>query len=300
MHYVTSFVGTPPTYWYECIYQIRLFSNDSIWCITNQSTHAVIQRLKKSFQNIFIVDYNQVRNNIFDQVANENRSKFQYVQGLHGREHLFLRSLERFFLCSNLMKKSQLSDVLFLEIDNLIYENAETFLSKLKSKPLGYMFDNVGRSSSGIMYIRDENSLDVFLKEMCQYIQESKHNVTEMVFLYKYAKEHADDVQYLPVHPPGPSIPTEASNECQTYQMLFDAASLGVYLYGNDTFHTNGRIKVHQKNPWSLIDYTKYTFSHQKDEFKRNIPYIHIDGKPFKIFNLHIHSKQLRNALSKP
>ncbi len=98
MHYVTSFVGTPPTYWYECIYQIRLFSNDSIWCITNQSTHAVIQRLKKSFQNIFIVDYNQVRDNIFDQVANENRSKFQYVQGLHGREHLFLRSLERFFL----------------------------------------------------------------------------------------------------------------------------------------------------------------------------------------------------------
>jgi len=299
MFFVTSFVGQPPSYWVDCLLQIRLFTNDKVYCITDHPHDQVINRLQ-AFQNVEIVPYISVIDPEFQKISNENKQKFSVVHGLHGREQLFLRSIERFFLCANLMKHKELKDVFFLELDNMIYEDPNHFIDAFRSKHLAYMFDNVGRSSSGIMYVREPRSLDVFCKELLDFVAVSKEFLTEMTFLYQYEKRHPDDVQYLPVHPDKSGVPVEASSNSSTYNgVLFDAASLGVYLYGNDTFHTKGKVITKVRNKWSFLDFTRYKFSFEFDAQRRRIPYITIENRKYKIFNLHIHSKQLRNALSK-
>lgn len=298
MNYVTSFIGVPPEYWITCIKQIRLFTDDPIWCITNHVTHEVIQTLSK-ISNVFCIDYETVKSEAFDDVVNRTRHKFCICHGLKGREELFIRSFERFFLCENLMRIHNLRNVFFLEIDNLIYDDASKFLSKFQEKPLAYMYDNDDRSSSGIMYIKEWNSLCRLNAYSMDYILSSNEFLNEMSVLYRYAGRYPEDVQYLPIHIPDETIPLESCINFEKFNVIFDAASLGVYLYGRDPYHTHGEIIKHLKNPYSKIDFTEYEYSIQIDEYNRKTHWIKFkNGQSYKIFNLHIHSKNLIDAFS--
>jgi hypothetical protein len=74
---------------------------------------------------------------------------------LIGRENLFIYSFERFFVLYNLMIQRNLSDVFFLELDNLVYDDPINWLNSFKLSDMSYMFDNIDRASSGIAYIKN-------------------------------------------------------------------------------------------------------------------------------------------------
>jgi hypothetical protein len=298
MNYITSFIGKPPDYWITCVNQIRLFSDDPIWCITNHIKHSVIKKIQK-IQNVHCIDYSTVINNKFLETIHSNKNKFWIVRGLRGREQLFIRALERFFLCENLMKQKNLKDVLFLELDNMIYMNPIKFLNSLQKKPLAYMYDNEDRSSAGIMYIRDPSSLEKFNQESILFIEKSDEFLDEMTVLARFALQYPDDVQYLPVHIPVSEYPVCTYENLEDYSCIFDAAPLGVYLFGRDPYHTKGVIVKGLHNPFSLIDFTKYKFEWKLDEKGRKCPWISFsETESYPIFNLHIHSKTLEEAHS--
>ena len=99
MFIALSFIGTLPSYIIESIYQIRLFFDGDIYLILNDISSKYLPQLEN--YNIKIIHYNFVYCDKFDTIMKNNREKFKYINGLDGREELFLRSIERIFLINN-------------------------------------------------------------------------------------------------------------------------------------------------------------------------------------------------------
>jgi len=298
MFIALSFVGTLPSYIHECIYQIRLYFDKDIYLIIDDIESPYLDLLIK--YNIKIINYNTVESNEFNTTLEIYRSKILIVESLKDRKELFVRSFERFFLLQNLMKMNNLENCLFLELDNLIYDNPEKWLDEFKKNDLCYMFDNYDRCSSGLMYIKTANSLTNLLSYILHYIATSNDFLNEMTALYRYRESSQDTVQILPtIYESRNNLPEMTYTNYKNYNTLFDALAIGCYLLGIDTHHTNGIIQTHTKAVWCLIDYTIENFEWQIDESGRKKPYIWNGEQWILINNLHVHSKALKNGLSK-
>jgi hypothetical protein len=160
------FIGILPSYIIETIYQARLFFDGDIYLIVNQLDSPYINDIKK--YNINIINYEDVISYEFREISQKNISKFHYISDLKGREDLFLRSFERFFVLQNLLKQQNLEDCLFLELDNLIYDDPNKWILQFKKNELCYMYNNINSYSSGIMYIKNYKSVEGFLLEILE------------------------------------------------------------------------------------------------------------------------------------
>lgn len=299
MFVALSFVGTLPSYIVESIYQIRCFFNGDIYLIINDINSQYLLNIQK--YNVTIIDYTTVCNLQFIEIVNKNMRKFCIVENLKGREQLFIRSFERFFLLRNLMVSRNLQDCLFLELDNLIYDDPHIWVEEFSKHELCYMYDNDDRCSSGLMYVKEANSLDNFLDYILHFISNSNEFMTEMTTLYRYFEMSQNHVQILPTFWNSTNVPTIACTNYNKYNnTIFDALAIGCYLLGLDPHHTQGVVTVGKKAEWCAIDYTKEVFEWKVDKKGRKIPYIYDGTKWLRINNLHVHSKQLQNGLSLP
>lgn len=294
-----SFIGVLPSYIIDTVHQARCFYDGDIYLILDDMTSPHLEKLNTL--NVHLIDYKDVFSTEFSDTLQKNTNKFCIVHGLIGREKLFIYSFERFFLLKNLMKKYELKDCLFLELDNLIYDDPRNWVVNFSTHQLCYMYDNVNRCSSGIMYVKNNDSLTLLLNDTLDFINTTTEFLTEMTVLYRYYEKNKDTVQLLPVHWSSLSVPKESNEYYDKYNnTIFDAAAIGVYLLGRDPYHTNGMIVRYLCNPYSAINYTHYKFEWKTDEKGLNKPYIWDGEKWLLINNLHVHSKDLKSGLSLP
>jgi hypothetical protein len=306
MNIVLSFIGKLPGYIVECIHQIRCYYKDDVYIIIDDLSSDYLKMIDK--YDVNIIDYESVKSKRMVDTYIRNSTKFDLVRGLTGREQLFLRSIERFFLLQNLMSQKDLQNVLFLEIDNLIYDNPYVWLPEFSKHELCYMYDDVDRCSTGLMYVKSYQSLKPLLEHIVEYIEDTNTTyISEMYATYqyfnnKYKKNQEDpSVQLLPTIWNIENINSFAHMNYGKYgDTVFDALAIGCYLLGCDTFHTRGQIILHQKAKWCDIDYTKYSLTWKSDYLGRKKPYIWNGEKWLLINNLHVHSKDLKSGLSVP
>ena len=282
-----SYNGILPDYTLYTIHQSRLFSKDAIYLITNDKDSPILDKIRK--YNIIIIDYESVKSVRFFDIIN-SIGGYPIVKELKycGRENLFLFSLERFFLLYNLMDMYNMTDILFLELDNTIYDNPDNWLDKFKTHELSYMCVNVNKASTGLMYVKSKGFLYKLLESIISTITVEK--CSEMKCTYIFAEQNKDMVEYLPCH-------YEDSNYLK-YGSVFDGASIGIYLFGYDPIHTGNKIVTNIHNIWGKRNYIKELFKWERDEKNRLIPFILDKNGWVRINNLHIHSKQLKKALS--
>jgi hypothetical protein len=166
------------------------------------------------------------------------------------------------------------------------------------------MFDNDNRCSSGIMYVKNCNSLVMLLNFTIKYIDDyqSTEWMNEMTLLWCYQSyvQHFNNVQIIPTHWNELQYPQSSENFDKYNDSIFDAAAIGIYLFGNDPNATNQPAEPGVKNKFSLIDYTCYEYDWIIDDKGRKIPHIFNGDKWIKINNLHIYTKDLKKALSVP
>jgi hypothetical protein len=292
-----SFVGVLPEYIVENIHQIRCYYDEEIYLITNDLESIYLKKIEK--YDVIIVDYNNVISNIFTQTLETNRNKFCIVNKLIGREELFIRCIERFFLLQNLLKRLNKNDCLFLELDNLIYDDPRNWVDSFSKYELCYMYDNEDRCASGLMYIKNAEALEGFLNYCLVYINSSNDFLCEMIPLSRYYEINKDTVGILPTYWVDDNVPPISYLNYNEYNdTIFDAAAIGIYLFGSDPFHTSGKIVKHFKAIWSKIDYTNQLFDWRIDLKGRKKPYIWNGEKWLLINVLHIHSKELKSGLS--
>lgn len=301
MNLVLSFVGILPKYVIDCIYQARLFYDGDIYLIINDLNSIYINDILK--YNIHIIDYMNVKSDIFDNFSIRYINKFAFVKNLKGREELFLRTFERFYLVYNLMKNNNIYDVLFIELDNLIYDDPNKWVKIFSENELCYMYDNIDRFSSGIMYIKSFKSLEVFLDVIKDYIANTKGFISEMGALSKLYDKLSDtkNIQILPTYW---ESYVEGYNKITyenfyKYNSIFDSAAIGIFLGGMDPCHNKGEIVKGTRWRYSKIDYTNNKFEWFIDDKGRKQPFIWNGDKWILINNLHMHSKVMDTFLSK-
>ena len=294
-----SFIGILPSYIVEVLHQIRCFYSGDVYLILNDFSSPFLTKITK--YNINIVNYNEVINLELLDVVEKNKHKFVIVKNLVGREELFIRSFERFFLLKNLLQNKNLTDCFFMELDNLIYDDPNKWIEQFSTNDLGYMFDNYNRFASGIMYVKNATSLINFENCILHFIKNSNEFMTEMTVLSNYYENNKDNVQILPTHWSEQNIPSIAYENYNKYNdTIFDSAPYGGFLFGIDPHHTNNVITKGLRSKWAFIDCTKLKFVWEVDEKGRNRPYVFNGEKKILINNLHIHAKNLHEALSLP
>jgi hypothetical protein len=291
------YIGNLPYYTKDCIHQIRTWSNIPIYFITDKVNQCKL--LLEDYDNINYVNYDD----ILDQnikVLETIKSVFMTCDFLGDRKHLFYYSFLRLYLLENFMRKYNFKDVFHLEIDNLIYEDPLTFESQFKSKGITYIYEDDKRASAGIFFARDVDSLNHLNMTVLNFINRVGWN-SEMVFLGNYANIFKDNVYCLPITNKS-SNNTAINQISEKYEEFdnwtFDGSVYGTYLTGIEKAHvvTYGK---YCKNPWVNLDITKFSYRWERDNSGRLFPSI---SSPYssKIFNLHVHSKELRRYLSKP
>jgi len=294
MFILLSFIGKLPNYIVECVHQIRLYCNNDIYLIINDFESEYLIPLSRF--NVIIVSYDNILDKDTKLLFDKYRNTFEYIPGLTGREELFMRSIERFYLAHNILNKYELKDCLFLEIDNLIYDDPNKWLDLLQRKPLTLMQALPKHLGSNLCYIKDKHSLDTFLKYANTYIESSLDFLCEMICFFHYKNTDNDDIQFLPILFGNHHI-KEIYQDYELYDSIFDSLGHGTYLLGVDLYHKN--------NPGVTYDYyiqgKNYEYKWEADENGLKKPYIFdtIKNKWTLINNLHIHSKNLQAGLSK-
>lgn len=186
---------------------------------------------------------------------------------------------KRLFLLYEYLKMNNLTNVIHLENDVLLYNNMNyNFKEKIY-----ITMDSNNRCIPGIIYIPNYN---LFTK----LIETYDFTENDMINLSKFYTIHKDIVKTFP-------IIDDSLNKCiynenyQEFDSIFDAAAIGQYLGGVDPRNipgdTSGFI-----NETCEIKYDKYKFKWIK-KGDNYFPYIQINDKLIQINNLHIHSKNL-------
>jgi len=310
---VYSFIGILPNYIIESIHQCRLYHKNKIYLITNDLNSPYIEKLINKYK-VIIIKYNElIKDNEYIKKLEPNFNKFHIDYRIKERYLLFYRSYERIFLIHLLMNQLNLYDVLFMEIDNTIYENPNEWLKGFRKNQIAVMNCFELHCSSGIMYIKNKLSLCNLLEYMLYFINNNiGHFNSEMTAIFKFIYNNdlndSSNCQLLPITFDtifNLSINSKIMNDCyknrDDYEGIFDPLTYGQYLAGQDLVHTNGQLVQYKDIENAYIKCSNYEYDWKEEEGLRK-PYIYNKekGKWILINNLHIHSKHLHLVLSKP
>jgi len=187
---------------------------------------------------------------------------------------------ERFFVLHNYMKQYELTDVIHMEYDNLLYYDASRFLDKFRTKDMWLVLESPNRCIPGFMYIKSSHILFDMLPDI---VKGAAMNKNDMETLAIYANKN-NNVGCLPVL--GRDIPLRYSDT--SFGVLFDGAAVGQYIGGVDP-------KVNPVNTIGYINENTFNCGEQKVEWKNilgmgMVPYMN----DLPLINLHIHSKDLQ------
>ncbi len=291
------FFGKVPSYTRYCVQQIREWSSLPIYFITNDIEYT--KDLLFDYE-ITYVHTDELQSESINQLEHRKYS-FPTSNGLPGREHLFYYSFLRLFLLENFMKKYNINNVFHLEVDNLIYNDPLSFETQFNTKGVSYMYENNSRASAAVFYARDADSLNHVNMTTLTYIDKGGWN-SEMEFLGRYAVEHPDKVYILPHVPTevSPNVPRIAENfDSFNKEWVFDPQSYGFWLTGMDAVvHTDG-ILTYKHNGFCAVNSTGFKYEWSKDEKGRRYVTVETTTNKCRIFNLHVHSKDLTPHMSR-
>lgn len=194
----------------------------------------------------------------------------------------------RFFYVCGAMKKYGIRDVIHIENDVLLYYNADVLLDKVDEKYIYIPFDSFERNIASIMYIPDYITFENALK----HYDFSKNDMLN----FKGISVKTNLVQHFPIFINNHNDHVENQQEYEfvtqnfdKFNYIFDAAAIGQYIGGTHQ-DTNA---IGFINETCVIKFNNYTFDWIIENNIRK-PIINIDNKKYRIFNLHIHSKNLQ------
>jgi hypothetical protein len=199
--------------------------------------------------------------------------------GYNSRSHLdknfrggFWRlASQRLFYLYSYLKKENLTNILHIENDVMIYNNIEV---PDKSK-IWLVMDSENRCIPSIVFIP---SFDKMTSLISNYMYD-KNDMENLAHFYKHNKNICEKF---------PIINTD--DNFSNLNNIFDGAAIGQYLGGVDARNIPGDTRGFV-NETCIVDYSKYKFIWKFDGLYK--PYIIINDIDIPIVNLHIHSKNL-------
>jgi hypothetical protein len=201
----------------------------------------------------------------------------------------YLTSL-RFFYIYHFIEKYNIKNVIHLENDVLIYYNCNELLSVIDQNYIYLPFDTYNRNVASIMYIPNAS---VFKKVLDNY-DTTKNDMENFSIINK----KTNLIKKFPIFVENNNLTDEqkfVSENSHTFPFIFDGAAMGQYLFGVDPRNIEGDTTGFV-NETCVIKYNNYKIWFSNID-GMNKPFIEIEKKNIPIFNLHIHSKNLKHVL---
>jgi hypothetical protein len=196
----------------------------------------------------------------------------------------------RFNFIYEFMKMNDLKNVFHIENDVLLYYDPSILIEKLENY-IYLPFDSNKRGIASIMYIPSHN----LLKSTIDLWDYSKNDMEN----FYYIKIKTNFINHFPIfnyNHCGNEEERIVSYNYSKFDFIFDAAAIGQYLGGVDPNNISGDTTGFI-NETCTIKYNKYDiFWMNKDDIKK--PFIKINNDISPIFNLHIHSKNLKKFIN--
>lgn len=219
------------------------------------------------------------------------------------RSGFWFSTLARFFAIEEFMEINSENEILQIEADVWLSKNFpfERFIGL--SKELAYPIESVDRGAASILYVGSLDAIKIF-NSYCKNELNKSPNSTDMTLLGEYLADNPDRVIVLPTAPDESSfkdftpqdLALKASSSYKHFQGVFDPLTYGMHLFGVDARNNRGILKLYTDTPVHILDIRKLDF-----EFFEGEVIGENDLHRFNIYNLHIHSKNLkifRNASS--
>jgi len=296
MNVVLSFIGEMPPYVKECVKQLRIFFKGPLYIIYSSISTPLKDELVAL--QATMIQYDEVKSSRFS--SRFTKEKFAHVHGLKGREQLFLRSYERFFLLDELARLKNLENIWFMELDILMYEDPNKFLPALKDKPYAFAYHRPEHFNSGIFYVKNSAALQPILETLETF---NGSFMSEMRALSAHYEKNPTTTLFPLIVPSG-----ENRLFWKDYTLfdnyLFDGAIMGIYYFGLDPHHTAGKIVTKNTEVYNLKTNFLNIWNHGELTWIKHdenwIPYFRLKDtlQLLRVANLHIHSKDLISAVS--
>jgi len=201
------------------------------------------------------------------------------------KDSFWLLTFLRLYIVFLYVKHNNISKFVHLENDNLIYNTFSVF----ENLPTGCYFTKVGPycGSSGLMYCNDIEKFNNVINKMLLLIEKGE-SVVRSYTSYDFLSEmilidllvQANIAEYLPLFPDDKYF--DLTNT------VFDGASYGQYIGGTNNGHGPG---------WYGPNHYVGQKLYNKDisiSFKDKNPSINYSSQQVSVYNLHIHSKNLK------
>jgi hypothetical protein len=273
-------IGVFQEYIIDNIKQLQLQGNKDIVILTEKRFFENF--IKNNLINIELIDINEYNSDYVQEFKNNLKLDKIFRNGF------WVSCSLRFLYIYEYLKNNNISNIIHIENDNMIYENLDIFSKdKFNENKLYLTFDAYHRVIPGIMYIPNHNILKIILDNYNMYHNDmdnlGKYYNSSIVEPFPIISIYDNNIHYFNMN-------------FLKFNCIFDGAAIGQYLGGvdrkNDPNDTRGFI-----NETCLIKYNNYKFYWKKINDLWN-PFIEIDNNLIKIINLHIHSKDLYKFLS--
>jgi hypothetical protein len=293
-----------PPYLEDCVKQIRLWNPLAVIYIILDDCH----KGQEFFTNLD--DEYGVRL-VFRSTLEQTPEHKYFLQNFKGdlvfRKGYWRHVKERFFLIQELMMKEDLTNVLAMEYDVLLYINIDSMIKELKdTKTMRMVRDNDQRAHPAFLFIPTVESIKRFNNFLLSIIQSP---LEDMQSLAAYA-DHSGAMKYFPVitEERNRSIkkrtstqghtsenPFYLSDEFSRFNMLFDSLTVGQWVGGIDSRNTGGHRVARYENESALYNINEMSFTWKKNpETFLWQPYL--DG--ILLATIHVHCKALSCFMS--
>jgi hypothetical protein len=276
-----------PDYMIDCMEQVRRFYGGEI--------HAVIPDSYVCKNFIKRIGIHPVACESF--YGDPLYREFQKVCFLDGFWNV---TMARFIVLDILIQRKNLTDVIHIENDVLLYRDPNSYRTQLEiASNRNVLLTPVGENyaSAAFIYVKNLTPLRRMNERFIEYLKKGKAflnkilgnpDPTEMMMLSYFYKHFENVVSYLPIVPEG-----KGSNRYRLFNSVFDGASAGQYIGGTRSDGPGWTGNHH----WLGCDIQrgKYQFVWSKNAQGIKIPFmVGRKGRKVSINNLHIHSKDLR------
>jgi hypothetical protein len=286
-----------PKYALASIELAKQTSGMKIHLIGNSIFKKEVKKLKIEFTAI--EDFYE--QNKIDEVVNKNQNLDKSF-----RDGFWIKTLERLFILEQYMLKKNLQFIFHSEIDQLLFgsEKLVNAIIKTNKKGIFIPFHSKNIAIASIMFINKLSAIESLIQFACT----SRVYSNEMELIAAWSKINPKIVFALPtlateikgtsnVVPKG--IKTISTAELEG---LVDAAQLGQWVGGIDPknipiANTPTTKFIDKPKKWLL---SENNLKHTKLKLSQNNIFLEaqFEGRNFKIYNLHLHSKIHKNIVS--
>ena len=203
------------------------------------------------------------------------------------RDGFWIKTTERFFILRDFVKYNNITSFFHAELDNLIFDlsNLNLKLDKIGSG-IFTPKDNLNRCIASLIYVNNS----VIINELCDYIISNPEKLSNDMLLLGAFSKYNKNVYFLP----NESVLNEYNEIDYINQKeiggIFDAASIGQYLFGIDP--RNSRFPIFNKfiNENAKYDLTKCNFEVSIEKNKAIL-------NGYNLYNIHVHSKIFKKLI---